>query len=337
VVKGTRKYGVIVLLICLGIGTRAQDIHFSQFMQSPMNLNPALAGGFDGQYRFIANHRHQWKAVTVPYVTHGLSADASDFMKQENINAGLSIYHDKAGDSRFSTLHVNLVGAYDYALDSINSITGGLALGFTQRTIDYTDLQFDNQYNGFAYDGAIQNGEDFTRDSRSYANVNAGFLYKWAPEARKRAKAGFSLYNINGAKQSYFDDNNIKLDRRFNFHADGQFEITEKIDILPGFQMFSQGKFKEYILGTSARYILMNEKGVYRAFYAGLWGRAKDAGFISAGMDYDNWYFGVSYDINTSNLSPASNHRGALEISIIYIIRDGAIQKVQHIICPNYI
>ncbi|MEK7227019.1 MAG: type IX secretion system membrane protein PorP/SprF, partial [Bacteroidota bacterium] len=45
---------------------QAQDIHFSQFLSSPMNLNPALAGQFDGDHRFVMNHRNQWSSVTVP-------------------------------------------------------------------------------------------------------------------------------------------------------------------------------------------------------------------------------------------------------------------------------
>jgi hypothetical protein len=49
-------------------------------------------------------------------------------------------------------------------------------------------------------------------------------------------------------------------------------------------------------------------------------GRARDAGNIIAGMRYDMWDVGLSYDINVSDLVPASNRRGGLELTVVYII-----------------
>lgn len=330
-------YSCILALLFVGSVGYGQDIHFSQFMQSPMNLNPALVGCFDCEYRVIANHRHQWRSVTVPYVTYGVSADARNFNKIDGLNTGISFYYDKAGDSRFTTLKVNLVGGYRYVIDSVSSIAGGLSFGLTQRTIDYSDLQFDSQYNGFNYDSSLDNGESFARDSRLYLNLNLGAKYLWEKSARKRFRVGVSGFNLNTPKQSFFDDENIKLDRRYNFHADAQFAVAAKFDILPALMYSSQGTFKEFMIGGSAKYIMINENGIYRAFRAGLYARAKDAGFISGGMDYDNWYFGISYDINYSNLTPASNYRGALELSVIWKYCTFKPKKVKHIICPNYI
>jgi len=51
-----------VLLMLVSWNSQAQDIHFSQFQVAPMNYNPALAGQFDGDLRFIANQRTQWRA-----------------------------------------------------------------------------------------------------------------------------------------------------------------------------------------------------------------------------------------------------------------------------------
>jgi hypothetical protein len=68
----------IVLMILLFVfmpKLQAQDIHWSQFQSSPLNLNPALSGFFDGDYRFVLNHRNQWKSVTTPYNTFSGSID----------------------------------------------------------------------------------------------------------------------------------------------------------------------------------------------------------------------------------------------------------------------
>ena len=60
----------IIALFKFGI---SQDIHFSQYNLSPLNLNPSLTGAFQGDLRFIGNHRNQWSSVSNPYATFGFS------------------------------------------------------------------------------------------------------------------------------------------------------------------------------------------------------------------------------------------------------------------------
>ncbi|MBL0112281.1 MAG: type IX secretion system membrane protein PorP/SprF [Saprospiraceae bacterium] len=50
-------------LVCFGFLMTAQDIHFSQFYMSPLNLNPALTGVMNCNKRFIGNFRNQWASV----------------------------------------------------------------------------------------------------------------------------------------------------------------------------------------------------------------------------------------------------------------------------------
>jgi hypothetical protein len=53
----------------------SQDIHFSNWQMSPLNLNPANAGMFEGDGRLIFNYRNQWKQVPVTYNTFSFAAD----------------------------------------------------------------------------------------------------------------------------------------------------------------------------------------------------------------------------------------------------------------------
>ncbi|MEM9023599.1 MAG: type IX secretion system membrane protein PorP/SprF, partial [Bacteroidota bacterium] len=104
VLSHTGKAGLTILGWVIALTLSAQDMHFSQFNNSPMNLNPGLAGDFDGEYRFVLNQRRQWSSVTSnPFQTFGVSADAREPLDIENVGAGVSVYHDVAGDSRFNT------------------------------------------------------------------------------------------------------------------------------------------------------------------------------------------------------------------------------------------
>jgi hypothetical protein len=82
--------------------------------------------------------------------------------------------------------------------------------------------------------------------------------------------------------------------------------------------------------------LLQNAKS-YRALYAGLWYRNKDAAYLSIGMDYQDWFVGISYDINFSKLVPASNLRGGFEIATRYILHHFKPKKVNHRVCPDFI
>ena len=51
-----------------------QDIHFSQFTMTPLNLNPAQAGA-EYDMRVIVNYKNQWGTVAAPYSTANIAYD----------------------------------------------------------------------------------------------------------------------------------------------------------------------------------------------------------------------------------------------------------------------
>ena len=55
-----RKILASLCTVFLLVSVKAQDPHFSQFFASPLTLNPAFTGKFDGSWRLAANHRDQW-------------------------------------------------------------------------------------------------------------------------------------------------------------------------------------------------------------------------------------------------------------------------------------
>jgi len=315
-------------------------------MQSPLNLNPAQTGNFDGAYRFVGNARRQWSSITIPYQTFGVSADAKNFLRKKNTGAGISLYHDKTGDSHFSTFQLNLAGSYTFKLSRNASqfLTLGVQGGFTQRRIDYSNLTFDNQYNGFYYDPNIPSTEIFENEGRFYPNLNTGINWVRIYQDRKRISSGIALFNMTRPKQSFFGNDQIRLDRRISYNISAQYPLSNRIDLLPSLLFMAQGKFSELILGSSVKYILEDNRSKYknssvhhyRAVYVGGWARTRDAGYISIGMDYDEWFFGLSYDINLSNLKPASQGRGGFELAIIYIIRDRLPPRLKYKVCPDF-
>mgnify|MGYP000412431138 CR=1 FL=1 len=54
---------LVVLFIMMSQQVFAQDMQFSQFYASPMNLNPAMTGVFEGDFRAVVNYREQYNSI----------------------------------------------------------------------------------------------------------------------------------------------------------------------------------------------------------------------------------------------------------------------------------
>ena len=342
------NFSLLAIFVCSFVYSKAQDIHFTQFYQSPFNINPGLCGQYEGDYRFIANQRTQWRSVTVPYNTLGLAVDARNFLYNlseqteekksflKDIHTGMSYYSDKAGDSRFKSDMLNLFLSKDIPLGSASGhITPGISIGFTHMKIDYSNLNFDNQWNGFVYDPGINPEEQFARNSRGYLNINLGMNYSRQWSNSGQLKTGIGLFNLSNPKQSFFDDGYVKLDMRSNMYAQYKHLINNQWAIEPMILWMRQGTYDEVNFGGLAYYALSSNAWNKFSIYGGAIGRAKDAGNLIAGVIYNEWNVGASYDINTSNLKPASNGKGGFELSAIYIIPSKK-KIVPYKVCPDF-
>ena len=327
--------GIVFLLIFLAMmnSVKAQDIHFSQYAFSPLNLNPGMTGFYNGNYRFHFNNRTQWKAVTVPYSTTSISAEMlvkKRELKQDIISAGLIINRDKAGDSEFGTTQLNLSIAYAKPINSKNNqfISIGLQPGIAQRTINYTKLTFDNQFNGSSYDPNLPNQEQFDTRKFIFFDLGAGIYWDYIFKKNLKFDAGIALFHLNNPKQTLLGNTDIKLDKKLTIFGNAEYAINNRFDIMPSFMYLKQGPYNEFDLGATVRFVKERSRINYTAINAGIFFRMKDAAFFNIGLDYKNCNLSVSYDINYSNLKPASNSRGGLEIALRYIINNASpIQK----------
>ncbi len=311
-----------------------QDIHWSQFNDNQLFQNPGNTGHFDGDYRFIGNFRDQWRSVTIPYNTFSMSADA----KVKKWGFGIMMFHDQAGDGTFKTIETqgNISRAFKLTKDSAHVIRPGINFGMNHRQLNWKNLYFDNQYNGYIFDQSLPTNENYQTDRKTNFSLGTGFIYEWRQSNRVKLTAGLGAYNLNQPNQGFYNTE-IKRDIRFNGFVKGTFMVNENWDVVPSVQFSQQGVYREMILGSSGKYYLKSSKGVYRAFYAGAWYRTKDAGYLSLGYDYKDLFVGISYDVNFSKLVPASNYRGGLEIAVRYIIRKFKPKNILHRVCPDFI
>ena len=317
----------------------SQDVHYSQFFHSPVFQNPANTGMFDGDYRFAFNQRTQWKAVTQPFNTWSISAESREYPNMEELSSGFLLIKDLQGDSRLSTL--KFLPSMGYAkqglLDSSAVLSVGAQLGIVQRKIDYSALRFNNQFNGSVYDPTWSANESFTDDNVIYVDASLGISFYHQLNNRLKYNGGLALYHVNSPRESFLNDKEIVLDSRLVFHGQGEYEIDKKWYAVPAFQFQSQGTYKELLIGGMAKRVIESQYGLNRSVYLGAFGRTRDAAYIVAAMDYDQWKVGVSYDFNLSDLQAASNSRGGFELAVIYVLQRFKEKYSQHRFCPTFI
>lgn len=314
-----------------------QDIHWSQFNDNPIFQNPASAGHFKGDYRFIANYRDQWRSVTVPFSTISFSVD-SRIYKKPNLGYGLLFFHDVVGDGNLRTIEVqgNVSWLAKIDKDSIHTVRAGMNFGLNHRQVNWNNFYFDNQFDGIQFNPSYSSNENFQTDKRSNLTFGAGAIYEYRLNDRKKISAGLGFYNLNRPDQGFYGKV-IPRDIRMNLFVKGIYKLDIDWDLVPSMQFSVQGKYRELLIGSSVKYTLVNKLNDYKALYGGLWYRNKDAAYLSVGMDYNDWFVGLSYDINFSKLVPASRVRGGFEIAARYIIHHFRPKKTLHRVCPDFI
>jgi type IX secretion system PorP/SprF family membrane protein len=317
----------------------SQDIHFTQFNYSPLNLNPAQAGMFDGTHRFILNNRTQWRSVTVPYSTSSISSDMHlNFIKfkQDVFGLGLTVNTDKAGDSEYGTTQINcsFSAIMPISKASIHLLSLAIETGIAQTSINYTKLHFDNQWNGLKYDPNLSTGENFTVNNYFYYDLSFGGSWRYKPKDRFIVNSGIALYHITKPKQSLFYNNDIRLNRRISIFGNAEIKCTKEIDILPSLFFEYQKPYKEFLIGAAGRYIIKEKSKEYTTALAGIYTRMGDAAMLMLGMEYKKWSITMSYDFNYSRFVPATKDKGGFEIAIIYIINKPKLERIKTTPCP---
>lgn len=331
-----KKITLLLSLMMLAGSAFSQDFHFSMFNENPLNINPALTGAFPGDHRFVLNYRNQWKSVTDPYKTFSGSYDAGLFKKKSEtgyLSMGVQFLNDMAGSSQFGTTKLDVSAAYHVTIGLTSTLSAGISGGFCQRSMDGTNLNWDNQYNGTSgFDNTLPSGETNMFESFSYGDFSAGLMYSFYTEETNmssnngiRFNLGFAAYHLNQPKLSFASIVDEKLFAKYVVHGRAHFGLfsSNTAIVLQGL-FASQGPTREIVAGLGLRFML-TEQSHYTGFMkesaltiGGAY-RVGDAIVPQIMLEIANFAFGFGYDVNVSGLTTASNGNGGMEFCLRYI------------------
>jgi type IX secretion system PorP/SprF family membrane protein len=345
-----KSIAILICAITISVNLGAQDIHYSQYNYAPLQLNPALAGLNNCDYRVAVNARTQWNLISPSgntYSTFGASADfAVGNVTKFNSYAGIgiSVSSDIAGATSYSEDRADITAAYHFMLDRRGnaSLSAGIQVGVNYRGLNASKATYDDQYNPLisGYDPNLP-GENLARTSMIYVDAGLGMLYSQYFKRRKNnIYFGLAVNHVNQPNISWEtpglynnSTSNDKLYAKVTIHGGGSFQVGDKTWIMPSFMFLLQGPYQEYDFGSLVKFRLGNT--ISNTFFAvGAQFRAPlDAFILQTRIDYKGLMLGLSYDINVSKLIPGSQSYGAPELAIVYT---GCTRKKPHpYLCPD--
>lgn len=341
-VRNNLKFIVAVVTCITATSVSAQDPHFTQFYGTPLHMNPAMTGVFDGTFRLSNNYRTQWSGLGGGYKTIHISADAPIAKGELGSNyfgVGFLLYQDKAGTAGFRSTIIEGSLSYTAALDpeKSNYISLGFQAGLNQQSLDLSKATWDSQWNGDAFDPALPSRESIQLQQFSYLDLNAGFMYFHVPDEFNSFSFGAAMHHIGSPNVSFFSEGEAPLRRRITVNTGAEISLNKEnmTWLIPKAYFMLQGKQKEIMFGGfvknkiqfKSRYTNYKKEAY---FYLGGFYRWDDAIALAARVEYNMFGLGLSYDINTSYLSSLTGSSSAFEINLSYIAYVKRGQRAKH-------
>ncbi|MFN0037846.1 MAG: PorP/SprF family type IX secretion system membrane protein [Saprospiraceae bacterium] len=338
----------------------AQDIHFSQYNMSPMTLNPANIGNFEGTARIGGIYRGQWASVIGnkgQYKTPSIWADApiiTGFRKRDWVGIGLVFFSDKAGAGSLTHTAAKFGASYHLALDKKGNayLTIGAQYGQAGRKLNTEDLRFEKGWltplsNGDYNKGAAVDFFDKTDAKSNWSDIDGGVVLRAKLNKRMDMSIGYAMYHIGkgkyglvtsgGGTSTSTQTSNDEIARRSVVTGLFNIKLTDKFTVGPSFIYQTMSGADEISLQALGSYIFNAEKDIDLNFGLGYRLSGGDAVYPMIGGRYKNLRVGLAYDVNVSDLNQVSNYRGGFEVAANYIIKIYKPAKVKtKVLCPRF-
>lgn len=329
-----------VLLFLSVLSSKAQDPNFSQFFASPLTLNPALTGKFDGVFRVAGNYRNQWPTINNAFTTATISFDAGILKNKisefDQFGVGVMAFTDKSGNGVLQNNFLALSTAYHKALDEngFHQIGLGFQGTYVSKFLDRKSLYFEDMLRSDGFTGLSSETFSGTQINLSYFDMNLGFLYNGTSDGANNFYVGASMYHVNRPKES-FKQGNYLLEPRVTIQAGGMLPLGEYNAVHFSANYSRQANATNTVIGGAYMLNINQDLGSPTNLYLGTWFRIGDALIPYIGLEFGDFHLGATYDVNISSLKPASNMRGGAEFSLIYIKKQSD-PNARKLNCPKF-
>ncbi len=249
-----KKY--IIILFCIGAASlvKAQGIHFSQFYNAPLLLNPANTAFTNSEdYRAGVNYRTQYTTIPVPFNTVSGFADFTVKRNEDRnswLGLGVQFWSDKAGIGQLSLNKIQGSLAYHIMSGDRTSTSFGFAVGNVSRSINFDKLTYDSQWDEFSYNNDLPNMEQVALGKISYMDVQAGMNFTYNNQENFFMKVSASAMHLNQARETFINSDN-RLAIRPIASIEVEYKTNDNYIFKPCAYYTTQKKASEIVVGAS--------------------------------------------------------------------------------------
>lgn len=332
-----KKFWIVGLTMIVS-AARAQDIHFSQFYETPLYRNPALAGIVNGDVRVQAVYRTQWNSIAHAYRTASVNGEYKMPIGKSDdyLTVGLQLFYDRAGTTDLTTSELLPALNYHKSLSTEKNmyLSAGFMAGIVQRHLDPSKITTNSQYDGMGL------GENLTRTQYTYPDASAGLSFNTGlgDDPESNLVLGVAYHHFNRPRNSFYTTADIRLEPKWVYSADIRFGVSDNSYVTIRADHLIQGSSSETVVGAMYGIKLGDDMDNYQyAIHLGAFMRLNDCIIPTIKLDYHPYSVAFSYDVNTSKLKTSSYGRGGFELSLTYVgflDRDNSSLNATH--CPRF-
>lgn len=318
-----------------------QDVHFTQGLASPQNLNPALVGNMNGTYRIMTIYRDQWRGgIDQPLTTIGAGGDVkfdisyNKSKKSDFVGLGFFFLSDRVDVLGMNTNKLAMQTAYHKRLSRENNdfLSFGLEIGVQQRNINYDNLDFGDEFNQIdAFSGQTQ--ELLPPNNFGFFDIGTGLSYTRDISKGMKMNTGVAIHHFNTPRLSFFSssqspnpDATIDYDYKIKYtgHFTMDVALGEYFDWLPRAIFINQGNQYEIDIASHFKWDYHKTRS---ALYLGAWLKTVHGIdgitpiYLSPmiGLQKQAFILGISYDVNLNNTFSGNVGLNALEVSFRFL------------------
>lgn len=327
---------ILIISVCI-LGfvptVDAQDPIFTQYYLFPETLNPGFTG-FQETTKAGVLHRTQW-----PDLNFRVDSDYANFntwVPSMNSGVGVNVLSQRERFTNFSLTQLNLAYAYKVKLTDEWDFRPGIEVGYGFKSFNFNNLILEDQIdltnetiNPISIDNLNPN------DQVSYLDVSASLLFN-----NEDFWIGASLKHLNKPNISLAPGGNLPLNSLAAITAGYEFKLADYLDLtfLPystklmiTANYMQQGDYNRFDFGS----LFIVDLFYFGTIMATNPNRnTSNSHLITSvnllgGLQYENFKFGISYDVNVSGLGRTG---GIYELSVIFTVD----QNARCFGCPLY-
>lgn len=353
----------------------SQELHYSYYHFTPLNVNPANAGAFSGSYRISGIFSDKHSAITAkPFQTFTLSADAPivrGIRKQDWVGIGIEMdvvgksglnldaldkteFPGNATSSTQSWTFMKIGAAYHLSLDKKQTNIVTLGAQFINGSRDFNrlnqkdgrvniqtgfpdlDIEHFNKGNSGASGGTA--GSSNRVDYTAYKDLSVGLLYN-ARGKDSDLRLGFAMEGLLNPAIGFNSKGNNKdsLETKyFGLNVHGSYDMTLNKKTHIIPSLYYYSLGPANALNINTHvWYKVDPEKDFRAG-AGVGVRNLRAAIIYLGAEFKDLKVGLAYDIDISSATIGSRSVGGFELCASYLGKIYKKPKPKPVIfCPR--